>query len=110
MAKVMESNITQASVLEALSKVMDPELGKDLVAMNMIRDIRIDDGKVTFRLVLTTPACPLRKELTENSRNAVSAIPDVKEVKAGSVVIAPHGIERGIEAKERLVVVAFHAG
>jgi len=81
LAKTAEkSNITQASVLEALSKVMDPELGKDLVAMNMIRDIRIDDGKVTFRLVLTTPACPLRKELTENSRNAVSAIPDVKEV------------------------------
>jgi len=79
LAKVAEK-ITQASVLEALSKVMDPELGKDLVAMNMIRDIRIDDGKVTFRLVLTTPACPLRKELTENSRNAVSAIPDVKEV------------------------------
>ena len=72
--------ITQSSVLEALSKVMDPELGKDLVTLNMIKDIRIDGAKITFRLVLTTPACPLRKELTENSKNAVLALPGVKEV------------------------------
>src|SRR3989304_8409585 len=79
MAKAAKE-ITQASVLEALSKVMDPELGKDLVTLNMIKDIRIDGAKITFRLVLTTPACPLRKELTDNSRNAVLAIPGVKEV------------------------------
>ena len=80
MAKVAENKLTQASVLEALSKVMDPELGKDLVSLNMIKDIQIDGAKVAFRLVLTTPACPLRKELTDNSRNAVLAIPGVKEV------------------------------
>ena len=74
------NNITQAAVLKALSKVMDPELGKDLVTLNMIKDIRIDGNKVTFRLVLTTPACPLKKELTDNSRNAVLAIHGVKEV------------------------------
>lgn len=77
---VTANKITQAQVLEALSKVMDPELGKDLVTLNMIRDIRVDGAKVTFRLVLTTPACPLRKELTDNSRNAVLAIPGVKDV------------------------------
>lgn len=80
MAKVMENNITQAAVLKALSNVMDPELGKDLVTLNMIKDVRIDGGKVTFRLVLTTPACPLRKELEDNSRNAVLAVKGVKEV------------------------------
>src|SRR3972149_5411870 len=79
MAKVAENKLTQASVLEALSKLMDPELGKDLVTLNMIKDIRIEGTKVTFRLVLTTPACPLRKELTDNSRNAVLAIPGVQE-------------------------------
>lgn len=80
MAKPATKEITQALVLKALSKVMDPELGKDLVTLNMIKDIRIEGAKVTFRLVLTTPACPLRKELTENSRNAVLAISEVKEV------------------------------
>lgn len=80
MAKPATKEITQALVLKALSKVMDPELGKDLVTLNMIKDIRIEGAKVTFRLVLTTPACPLRKELTENSRNAVLTISEVKEV------------------------------
>lgn len=80
MVKAAENKITQSLVLEALSKVMDPELGKDLVSLNMIKDIRIDGAKVAFRLVLTTPACPLRKELTDNSRNAVLSIPGVKEV------------------------------
>jgi len=80
MAKPATKEITQALVLKALSKVMDPELGKDLVTLNMIKDIRIDGAKITFRLVLTTPACPLRKELTENSKNAVLAVPGVKEV------------------------------
>lgn len=88
MAKTIE-NITQASVLEALSKVMDPELGKDLVTLNMIKDIRIDGAKVTFRLVLTTPACPLRKELTDNSRNAVASISGVKEVVVETTAEVP---------------------
>lgn len=77
---VAANKTTQSQVLEALSKVMDPELGKDLVTLNMIKDIRIQGATVTFRLVLTTPACPLRKELTDNSRNAVASIPGVKEV------------------------------
>ncbi|MBI3752772.1 MAG: iron-sulfur cluster carrier protein ApbC [Deltaproteobacteria bacterium] len=87
---VAAEKITQASVLEALSKVMDPELGKDLVTLNMIKDIRIEGAKVTFRLVLTTPACPLRKELTDNSRNAVASIPGVKEVVVETTAEVPH--------------------
>lgn len=75
--------ITQSQVLDALKKVLDPELGKDLVTLNMIRDIRIDGNTVSFQLVLTTPACPLKKELTENSWNAVMAITGVKTVNIG---------------------------
>src|SRR3972149_588671 len=99
LAKVAENKLTQASVLEALSKVMDPELGKDLVSLNMIKDIQIDGTKVAFRLVLTTPACPLRKELTDNSRNAVLAIPGVKEVAIGVAAEVPQ--DAGSASKER---------
>ncbi len=74
------SRVTQSQVLDALKKVMDPELGKDLVTLNMIRNIRIDGGKVRFSLVLTTPACPLKKELEEGARKAVEALPGVEEV------------------------------
>ena len=75
-----EETITQAAVLEALSTVMDPELGTDLVSANMIRNIRIDGGDVTFSLILTTSACPLKKELEEGAANAVSSINGVTGV------------------------------
>ncbi len=74
------TQITQAHILSALRKVMDPELNKDLVTLNMIRNIRIDGSKVTFNLVLTTQACPLKKELEESARKAVLEIPGVEEV------------------------------
>lgn len=59
---------------------MDPELGKDLVTLNMIRDVKVQGGKVSFKLMLTTMACPLKKELEANSINAVKAIPGVTDV------------------------------
>jgi len=78
LAKV--AHVTEKDVLAALSKVMDPELGKDLVTLNMIRNVRVEGQKVRFNLVLTTMACPLKKELETNSRNAVLALPGVSEV------------------------------
>lgn len=73
--------ITEAQVLAALGKVMDPELGKDLVTLKMIKDIKIDGTVVSFSLILTTMACPLKKELETNSINAVKAVAGVTEVK-----------------------------
>lgn len=72
--------ITEAQVLDALSKVMDPELGKDLVTLNMIKNVVVEGTKVRFSLILTTMACPLKKELEANSKNAVLAIPGVTGV------------------------------
>lgn len=83
-------NITEAAVLSALGKVMDPELGKDLVTLGMIKNVKIDGTKVSFRLMLTTMACPLKKELEDNSRNAVLAIAGVTEVKVETGAEVPH--------------------
>ncbi|QIL74546.1 MULTISPECIES: Mrp/NBP35 family ATP-binding protein [Hymenobacter] len=58
--------ITQEDVLRALSYVEEPDLGKDLVTLNMIEDVRIDGLNVSFSVILTTPACPL-KELIHNA-------------------------------------------
>lgn len=58
--------ITREKVLDALSNVIEPDLGKDLVTLNMIKDVEIDGKKVSFSVVLTTPACPL-KELIQNA-------------------------------------------
>lgn len=73
--------ITEEAVLAALSKVQEPELHKDLVTLNMVRDIRITDDKVSFTLMLTTPACPLRNRIESEARQAVAAIPGVGQVE-----------------------------
>ncbi len=92
------SEITQADVLEALKGVMDPELNKDLVSLNMIRNIRIEQGKVSFRLVLTTHACPLKKELESAARDAVARIPGVTEVSVETTAEVPR--TKGLPEKE----------
>ncbi|MBI5902819.1 MAG: iron-sulfur cluster carrier protein ApbC [Deltaproteobacteria bacterium] len=80
--------VTREQVLNALGKVMDPELGKDLVTLNMIRDVTVHGATVRFTLMLTTMACPLKKELEANSRDAVLSIPGVAsvEIKTGAEV------------------------
>lgn len=74
------SAINKEAVLAALSKVQEPELHKDLVTLNMIQNLEIRDGKVQFDIVLTTPACPLKGKIEAEARQAVLAIPGVKEV------------------------------
>ena len=53
-------------VLKALGTVQEPDLGKDLITLNMVRDIAINGNELSFTVVLTTPACPL-KDLLKNS-------------------------------------------
>jgi ATP-binding protein involved in chromosome partitioning len=63
--------ITKEKVLEALSNVMEPDLGKDLVTLNMIKDIVIDGKKIKFTVILTTPACPLKEQIRKACENAI---------------------------------------
>ncbi|MGB9672927.1 MAG: Mrp/NBP35 family ATP-binding protein [Anaerolineales bacterium] len=73
--------ITQEMVLNALRGVQDPELRRDLVSLNMIKDIEIEGSRVSFRLELTTPACPLSSQIESDARKAVLALDGVAEVK-----------------------------
>lgn len=63
--------ITQEQVYSALRHVEDPDLKKDLVTLNMIEDLKIDGNKISFSVVLTTPACPLKDMLQNACRNAI---------------------------------------
>src|SRR5512136_2692165 len=72
--------VTEQQVLEALSQVKEPQLHRDLVSLGMIKDIVIRDGKVSFTIVLTTPACPLTSVIEQQARAAVSQLRDVSEV------------------------------
>ncbi len=58
--------MTREKVLEALGNVQEPDLGKDIVTLNMVKDIEIDGNYVAFTVVLTTPACPM-KDLIKNA-------------------------------------------
>ncbi|PWH16202.1 MAG: chromosome partitioning protein [Anaerolineae bacterium] len=78
---MVEQRITKEAVLEALSHVQEPELHRDLVSLNMIKDIQIDGKRVSFKIELTTPACPLRGKIEEEARQAVLALKGVQEVK-----------------------------
>lgn len=69
-----------SSVLDVLRPVQDPELRKSLVELNMIRNVTIDQGTVSFTLVLTTPACPLREFIVEDCQKAVKQLPGVEKV------------------------------
>jgi ATP-binding protein involved in chromosome partitioning len=73
--------ITKEAVLAALSKVQEPELHKDLVTLNMIRELQIaDNNVVSFTVMLTTPACPLRGQIEKEARQAVMSVEGVKSV------------------------------
>ena len=62
---------TKEQVLQALGNVEEPDLKKDLVTLNMIQDIHIDGNKLSFSVVLTTPACPLKALIENACRNAI---------------------------------------
>lgn len=74
------ANVTEAQVLQALSHVIEPELHRDLVSLNMIKDLKISDGQVNFTIVLTTPACPLKSRMEAEATEAVKAVPGVQDV------------------------------
>ena len=66
------NELTDARVLDVLRTVQEPELGRDIVTLNMVRDIVVSDGgRVAFTIELTTPACPLKDEIERNARQAL---------------------------------------
>jgi len=73
--------ITVEQVQEALKGVMDPELGRNLVELGMIRNLQVDGGQVSFDLALTTLACPLKDKIVAEAKAAVLALDGVEAAK-----------------------------
>jgi len=105
------SMITKEQVLEALGHVEEPDLKKDLVTLNMIQNIEIAPDKISFDVILTTPACPLKDHIERACRNAISLFVD----KNINVDINMTAKVRGIPAEQlnkikNIVVVASGKG
>lgn len=66
--------MTKNDILKALSNVQEPDLGKDLVTLNMVKDIEIEGNYVAFTVVLTTPACPLKDMIKNACINAIKIL------------------------------------
>lgn len=77
----MSAILNEASVLEALKAVRDPDLNRDIVTLKFIKNLRIDGGRVSFAIELTTPACPVKDQMREQARAVVAAIPGVTAVE-----------------------------
>lgn len=71
---------TKEQILDVLRTVKDPELHRDLVSLNMIKDIAVCDGKVKVHVELTTPACPLKEQISHDVTAAVKRLDGVSEV------------------------------
>lgn len=72
--------ISTDDVREALKKVIDPELGINIVDLGLVYDIRIDQGEVEVELTLTSPGCPLAGVLDKMVKDAVGSVPGVTKV------------------------------
>jgi ATP-binding protein involved in chromosome partitioning len=89
--------VTDEAILEALSKVQEPELGNDLVSLGMVKDISIQGAEVAFTVELTTPACPLRDQIEQETREAVENLEGVERANVTFTSNVPSdGRSRGL--------------
>jgi ATP-binding protein involved in chromosome partitioning len=77
----MASPLTRASVLDALRPIVDPDFQRSIVDLGFVKDIRIEGGRVSFAIELTTPACPVKAEFEQAARQRVSALDGVEDVQ-----------------------------
>lgn len=91
------SQLTEQSVLDALRQIQDPDLHKDIVTLGFIKDLKIEGGAVSFRIVLTTPACPVKEQMEGAARELVGQLPGVESVKVTMDAEVPKG--RGLGEK-----------
>jgi ATP-binding protein involved in chromosome partitioning len=73
--------ITESAVLEALKVVIDPDLHRDIVTLGFVKNVQIEGNRVSFTVDLTTPACPVKEELKQQSLDAVYGIDGVESVE-----------------------------
>jgi ATP-binding protein involved in chromosome partitioning len=72
--------VTESAVLDALRAVRDPDLHRDIVALKFVKDLRIEGGRVSFKIELTTPACPVKDQMRDQARALVAALAGVDDV------------------------------
>src|SRR5438046_1337757 len=110
----MPETVTEAAVTAALRKVEDPELHRDVISLNMVRDLKIEDSRVSMTLMLTTPACPLTGPFKEAVESALLGIPGVKEADVKlDAEVRGHQAASGpkpVEGVKNIIAIASNKG
>src|SRR6476620_9066483 len=88
------SELNEQIVLDSLKQIINPDLKKDIVTLGFIKDLKIEGGDVSFRIVLTTPACPVKEEMETAALGIVSKLEGVTNVKVTMDAEVPKG--RGV--------------
>ncbi|MEA5463467.1 Mrp/NBP35 family ATP-binding protein [Leptothoe sp. PORK10 BA2] len=106
---------TTEAILDVLRPVQDPELQKSLVELNMIRHVAVNEGQVSFTLVLTTPACPLKEFIVEDCEKAVKTLPGVVSVAVDVTAETPQQKsllpdQQGIDQVKNILAVSSGKG
>jgi metal-sulfur cluster biosynthetic enzyme len=86
--------VSEEAVLDALSNVIDPELGLDFVELGLVYGVEIDDSTVNVTFTLTTPACPIGPQVSEQMIEFVSELDGVDEVVPNMVFTPPWSPEK----------------
>ncbi|MFA6455733.1 MAG: Mrp/NBP35 family ATP-binding protein [Bacteroidota bacterium] len=85
------SALTNENILNALRAVRDPDLHRDIVALNFVKEIKIEGKKVSFNIELTTPACPVKDEMKAQAEHAVrEAIPEIEQLQVSMTASVSH--------------------
>lgn len=70
---------TTEEVMDTLKKVYDPEIGIDIVSLGLVYDVKVENEKVTVKMTMTTPGCPLILPIINAAKSAIESLESVKE-------------------------------
>ena len=108
------TQVNEQVILDSLRQIEDPDLHKDIVTLGFVRDLKIDGGNVSFRIVLTTPACPVKAEMESAAKEIVGSLPGVTSVSVTMDAEVPKGRGLGekvsIEGIKNIVAVSSGKG
>src|SRR5262245_47739082 len=76
-----KKHLSEAEILAVLKTVQDPDLHRDIVSLGFVKDLKLNGGKVSFKVELTTPACPVKDQLRNECVAKVQKLPGVEEVQ-----------------------------
>jgi ATP-binding protein involved in chromosome partitioning len=104
----------EEDILNALRTVKDPDLHKDIVTLNFVKDLKVNDGKAFFSIELTTPACPVKKEMEQWARAAVMKVKGIRDVEihmtSAVSARAPGSNKKPIDGVKNIIAVGSGKG